>query len=386
MQEAKPQTRSLFWISRTLSMHEAIDSLVARYSDHPPNTSLVAGVLQNGRNTVYGYGVQGRAAPHGETLFEIGSVTKVFTTALLAILANEGLLALDQPIRDLAPELSGYHPGITLLQLATHTAALPKMPGDVFASMLRNPSNPYAHYSTDHLMGFLSRRTPVVKPITEQAVRYSNLGLALLGTLLARKLGISYEEAVHGRICEPLGLKDTCIRLAMDQKRRLAPPHNARGKRIRNWDMPAFDGAGALKSSASDLLAFLGGHLGQAPALLAAALKGCHEIRARTFPPAGLLRRLATRSHGQDPYLKQNQEGMGLGWYAGRLFRSGLRVHWHHGATGGYRAFAAFVPQKGSAVVILANSGLRMQDGLRGITATDRLGFEILDHLVENSG
>jgi CubicO group peptidase (beta-lactamase class C family) len=149
--------------------------------------------------------------------------------------------------------------------------------------------------------------------------------------------------------------------------------------------MPAFEGAGALKSSPHDLLVFLQAHLGQAPARLAAPLQACHEIRARTFPPASRLQRLANRGHEQNPCLDQNQEGIALGWHAGRLANSGLKVLWHHGATGGYRAFVGFIQERQLAAVVLANSRLKLLDGIRGTTATDRLGFEILEHMAENS-
>ncbi|UCH58538.1 MAG: beta-lactamase family protein [Anaerolineales bacterium] len=362
-------------------MDANLDAIVRSQSDHPKQTGLVVGVLQGGQRSVYGYGTVGGAPPAGDTLFEIGSVTKVFTTALLSILAAEKFVNFDDPLAGLASELENFPRDITLLRLATHTSGLPKMPANLFGSMLRDPKNPYAAYSSRQLLEYLSRHPPEAQPLEAQPVVYSNLGMGLLGTLLARQLGGSYEGAINSKICQPLGMQDTCIQLTEDHKRRLAEPHNARGKRSRNWDLPAFAGAGALKSTADDLLTFLSAHLGEAPEALAAALQDCHAIWTRNFAPPGRLQRLIAQTSGKDVLAEHSREGMALCWTVSRLPAGEVQVHWHHGATGGYRAFAGFVQESAVGVVVLTNSGLSMRDGFLGSTATDRLGFKILEQL-----
>jgi len=366
-------------------MQDGIDAIVASTSDHPDHTGLVVGVLKGDQRFVQGYGTAGGAPPAADTIIEIGSVTKVFTTALLSILAVEGAVALDDSVASLAAELSVFPPQVTLERLATHTAGLPKMPSNVIRSMLRDRGNPYAAYFTDDLLRHLSKHPPSLRRVEARQVSYSNLGMALLGTLLARKLDLSYEAAIVGRICEPLGITDTCIQLMQDQERRLAAPHNPHGKRVRNWDLPAFAGAGALKSTTEDLLTFLAAHLGSGPSALTAQLQDCHAVRARTFAPPGALERLVARVSGGVLSDDRTQEGAALGWTVGRLPAGEAQVHWHHGATGGYRAFAGFVRAKRIAVAVLANSGPRMREGVLGTTATDRVGFRVLEHLVEAS-
>ncbi|MFV2044941.1 MAG: serine hydrolase domain-containing protein [Thermoanaerobaculales bacterium] len=366
-------------------MQDGIDAIIASTSDHPAHSGLVVGVLKGGQGSVHGYGTAGEATPAGDTIFEIGSVTKVFTTTLLSILAAEDSVALDDPVASLAAELARFPAQITLQHLATHTAGLPKMPSNIIRSMLRDRGNPYAAYSTDDLLRYLSKHPPQLRRVEARRVSYSNLGMALLGTLLARKLDLSYEAAIVGRICEPLGMMDTGIQLTPDQERRLAAPHNPRGKRVRNWDLPAFAGAGALMSTAEDLLTFLAAHLGSGPSSLTAPLQECHAVRAKTFAPPGALERLVARVSGGLLSDDRTQEGMALGWTVGRLPSGEAQVHWHHGATGGYRAFVGFVQAKRIAVVVLANSGPRMREGVLGTTATDRVGFRVLEHLVEVS-
>ena len=368
---------------RYMALTTKIDAIVASTSNHPAHTGLVVGLLEGGQGSIHGYGIAGGAPPAGDTLYEIGSVSKIFTTALLSILADEGTVELEDPVADFVAELSAFPPQVTLQHLATHTTGLPKMPSNILRSMLRDRGNPYAGYSTEDLLRYLSKHPPSARQMAARQVRYSNLGMALLGMLLARRLGGTYEAAVIRTICDPLGMSDTAIQIAPEHESRLAAPHNPRGKRGRNWDLPAFAGAGALKSTTDDLLTFLAAHLGRGPSELTRALQNCHSVRERTFAPPGALQRLVARVSGRELGDDRIQEGMALGWTVGRLPSGEAQVHWHHGATGGYRAFVGFVKARQIAVVVLANSGPTMQDGMFGTTATDRVGFATLELLVE---
>lgn len=368
------------------NMRQAIETIVTTTSDLPPHTGLIVGTLEGGRRSVFGYGSLDGGSPAGDTVFEIGSVSKVFTTALLSILVADEVVSLDQPAAELSPGLAEFPRQITLLHLATHTSGLPKMPSNTLRSMLRNRGNPYANYTSTDLFRYLAGHPPAERRIRAGQVAYSNLGMGLLGTLLARKVGQTYEAAIDGRICAPLRMKDTVIRLTPDPQRRMAAPHRARGKHGQTWDMPAFEGAGGLKSTADDLLTFLAANLGAAPSSLAAALQACHQVRTRAFAPPGLLQRLTAPWTSQGPEEDPTHEGMALGWTVGRRSSGAAEVHWHHGATGGYRAFVGFVRPMRVAAVVLANTGPSLRDGLSGTTATDRLGFEILEHLVSGEG
>jgi CubicO group peptidase (beta-lactamase class C family) len=345
---------------RSLSAFGAIPILLASCAAHAPalhpedvdridavakdelargrHVGFVVGVLKDGARAVRGYGrlaADRPEAPDGRTVFEIGSITKAFTGILLADAAVEGRVALDDPVRRHLPEgwkipvREGRE--ITLAHLATHTSGFPRLPANL---AFKDPSNPYASYSETDLSSFLGsymlRREP------GDRYEYSNLGAGLLGRALS---GGDYEKLVLARIASPLGLEDTRIALTEDQKRRLGPPHAVVGKPAANWDLPTLAGAGALRSTADDLLRFLEANLGAGPGT---ALALSHEERFRAGP--------------QGPRI-------GLGWHLTPLLSNGKIMIWHNGGTGGYRSFAGFVKETRTAVVVLANTAADV-DGL----------------------
>jgi CubicO group peptidase (beta-lactamase class C family) len=285
------------------------------------HVGLVVGVLRDGRPDVFGYGRMSKAdprVPDGDTLFEIGSITKAFTACLLAELAAEGKVAIDDPVQRHLPEGWTLGRPVTLAQLATHTSGLPRLPGNLGAKDLRNP---YANYSDERLRAFLAGYVFGREPGARYD--YSNLGAGLLGWVLARRDGRSYEDCVIARFRLP----DTRIALSDDQKGRLAPGHSG-GYKVWNWDIPVLSGAGALRSTARDLLRFL-------DANLSGSYATCHEPRVRTTDTG--------------PWV-------GLGWHIAPLPESKRSMVFHGGATGGYRSFAGFVKESRTAVVILSNS------------------------------
>ena len=365
------------------SFGESLGAIVAPALDVCPAAGLVVGVHRRGRHRVYGFAP--RAArdriPDGESIYEIGSITKVFTASLLAALVAEGRIRLDDPVRKLLPELSRFPPEITPRRLATHTSGLPRLPTDrrLVISALKNPKNPYAVYTTDELLGWLANYT--TPPSSDRVFEYSNLGAALLGHVCARAAGSSFEEAVEQRICRPLGLRDTGVTVPADKLARLAPPHNWRGEPASAWDLPAFVGAGALRSTADDMLRFLEANLDPAGSL--PPLELCHDVQVAdpSLATSGILTELA-RAYGFElaasaaaPSNEQLQAGrfrVALGWLRA-LDVDGHDIHWHNGATGGYRTFAAFSKRQRVAVVVLANRGITMGD-----TAVDDIGFGVL--------
>ena len=218
----------------------------------------------------------------GDTIFEIGSVTKVFTSLLLADMVNRKEVALDDPAAKYLPEnvrmpeRSGK--SITLLDLSTHSSGLPRLPGNLKP---KDPRNPYADYSVDDLYQFLSGYTLPRDPGSE--FEYSNLGAGLLGHLLAYRAGTDYESLIGTRITQPLSMPDTGITLSSSMKQRMATGHNAMLAPVANWDLPTLAGAGALRSSANDMLTFLEAFLGYKESPLAPAMKAMLEVRR----PAG---------------------------------------------------------------------------------------------------
>jgi D-alanyl-D-alanine-carboxypeptidase/D-alanyl-D-alanine-endopeptidase len=366
------------------AVKEMIDSIVSSLSRRPPNTGLVVAAIRGDDRSVFGYGKvtdAGAEPPGGDTLFRIGSITKVFTTTLLSVLTADGVVSLDDPIRNLVPGLSNLPPEITLFRLATHTSGLPMMPSNLGRSMRQNRRNPYGAYTTAQLLEYVSNYKPNQNRKSTAQPNYSNLGMALLGYILAQEIGTSYEQAVVGRICDALDLPDTCITLSPEQKERLAAPHKANGKPTQSWELPAFAGAGALGSTAYDMLKFLAANLGRPHSALTEVLQVCHRVRAESLPRPGRLQRLAARLFQKQQDMDDYRQGMALGWYVGRLHSGGRQVHWHHGATGGYRAFAGFVKSSDTGVAVLANREPGKLDLLLNKTDADDIGFRVLEHL-----
>ncbi|MHA2296096.1 MAG: serine hydrolase domain-containing protein [Candidatus Hodarchaeales archaeon] len=358
-----------------------IDNIVNSMFKQPGNLGLIVGVVKQGQSSVFSYGKMIDSLeepPRGDTLFEIGSVTKVFTTALLSILVSEGLINLNDSVRDLMPRLSNLPREITLARLATHTAGFPKMPSNIIWTMLRNRSNPYAKYPTTKLFEFLSKYKSK-RQLTED-IQYSNLSVALLGHVLAETLSTSYEQAIINRICDKLDMPDTRITLSSEQEERLSSPHSRKGKPSSNWDIPAFAGAGALRSSVNDLLKFLSAHLGKPGSALTDALQLSHEKRPGSFSPPGRPSRLFLRISRKKKYWKEPyHQGIALGWMMGHLGAEGSSVYWHHGAMGGYMAFTGFVKNTDTGVAVLINRGPFFSEGLSNISMIDEIGFKVLE-------
>ena len=173
--------------------------------------------------------------PDGNTLFEIGSITKVFTSLLLAALSLRGQIDPDAPVATIVPELAGAPDWITPRALATHAAGLPSAPWAVVRERLLNGlRNPYIIFSEQVLIEWVGRHRPR-RPPRPARFRYSNLGVGLLGFVLGRVHGGGYEAALIEEVLQPLGLHDTRIQLSGGQLARLATPHYGSGKPTPPW-------------------------------------------------------------------------------------------------------------------------------------------------------
>jgi CubicO group peptidase (beta-lactamase class C family) len=285
------------------------------------------------------------ATVNGDTVFEIGSITKVFTSLLLADMVVHGEVKLDTPVAQLLPASVKVpqHNGkqITLLDLAMHVSGLPRMPPGYKPSDMENP---FAGFDTNQLYAFLSGYKLTRDP--GQQYEYSNLGVGLLGHALARKAGMSYGELLRIRVLDPLGMTSTSIVLGSDQKRRLASGYDGAMLPAKNWDFDALAGAGALRSTANDLLTFLSANL---------------EITKTPLTPA--FRLMQTVRHATD---SPDMEIM-MGWHVWK--RYGVNIIWHNGVTGGYWSFIGFDPVTKLGAVVLSNS--RFDNDAIGLHAID---------------
>lgn len=296
---------------------------------------IVVGVIDpKGRRVVaYGSLDKGDARPlNGATVFEIGSVTKVFTSLLLMDMVQRGEVNLTDPVVKFlpagvrVPQRGGK--AITLQDLSNQTSGLPRMPGN-FAP--KDPTNPYADYSPEQLFTFLSSYQ-LTRDIGSK-YEYSNLGVGLLGQALSRQVGTDFDTLVRTRICGPLGMKSTGVTLSPDTKDRLAVGHDGNLRPVANWDLPTLAGAGALRSDVDDMLSFLAAHLGYTASKLAPAMAAMLGPRTPTGMPG---------------------VSIALGWHV--LDVEGTELIWHNGGTGGYRSFVGFNPKTRVGVVVLSNT------------------------------
>ena len=326
--------------SSTPSDAEIVAVLKTRVETERRTVGVVVGVIDAKGRRILSAGARaaGDTRPlDGDTAFEIGSVTKVFTALLLADMVRRGEVKLDDPAaKYLPPGVTLPQRGgaqITLIDLATHTSGLPRLPGNFTP---KDPANPYADYDDAKLYAFLP--TAPLNSDIGATYSYSNLGAGLLGQLLARRAGLPYAALVQKRITGPLGLKDTTIALTPAQKARLAVGHDASLAPTPYWDLDSLAGAGALHSTANDLLTFLAAELGYVDT----PLKGAMADQLVPRRPAGGNLKVA------------------LGWHVsprpGAAGDPAGEIIWHNGGTGGFRSFVGFDKARGLGVVVLMNA------------------------------
>ncbi|MEV0187834.1 serine hydrolase domain-containing protein [Kitasatospora purpeofusca] len=349
-----------------------LGSLVQQTADRLAGQQVGAVVAGLARGTVEirgagrtGPGTAG-GPPGPDTLFEIGSVTKVFTSLALARLTLAGTVTLDDPLAEVLADAlpagvtvpaKGPEP-LALRHLATHTSGLPRLPAGMLLPSLLSPNkpDPYAHCTADTLLTGLGRTRLRAAP--GRSFRYSNLGAGLLGLALAHRAGIGYGELVRREICEPLGLKDTVLEPSPEQTARLAPGHTTGGRPVPAWHLADLAGAGGLRSTAADLAVLLRAQLAAGPEASGAAGEPAEapERSGEAAPGTELAAAIAlTREvrHRVNPVA-----WMHLGWLGHRLHaRQGGHLQiWHNGGTGGYRSFVAFDPERQVGVIVLANT------------------------------
>lgn len=324
-------------------MQVEIDRAARRAGRH---VGVAVGVATGGTTQVAGYGTTGRSGdtPDASTSFQIGSVTKVVTALLLADAVTRGEVALEQPLSCAFPAAASHPSGrpIRLVDLATHTSGLPRLPPGLVRQARKERDDPYANFTLEQLEQALTqppKRPPGGKP------RYSNYGAGVLGEALARLTGAPYAQLVHDRIVAPLGLQDTMVEVDT-REGNVAVGHTRRGRVTPDWHLPALAGAGALRASIRDLLVLLRAHLDPPSTPLEPATRLVMVPRAQISRPLFV----------------------GLGWHI--LDRKGgARWWWHNGGTGGFRSFVGLDPAARRAVAVLANDP----------RSVDRIGHLLLE-------
>jgi CubicO group peptidase (beta-lactamase class C family) len=304
---------------------------------------VAIGVVQRGVRRIFVYG-----PVKEDSIFEIGSISKTFTALMLAQMVTQHKVKLDDPVRELLPAGTVAKPEgaeITLFDLATQHSGLPRMPDNFSPADVQDP---YADYRPANLYAFLAKHG-VAKPADTQ-FNYSNLGLGLLGQALSNRAATTYPELLKALVTGPLGLNDTVVKLSPEQEKRFAQGHGPGHRPAKPWNLDALAGAGAIRSTAADMLTYLEAQLHPDKVSLASALSMCHELRADALPGMKI----------------------GLAW----LFENDTHNYWHNGGTGGYSSYALFNPEEDYAVVVLYNTTIDANGSF-----ADRLGAHIAQRL-----
>lgn len=334
----------------------AIDT-IARYTNVFPNGTQFAMALVRD-SAVYYLGSIREAGQlvnidNRQSVFEIGSISKVFTSTLLAHYAHAGRVQLDEPLQTYLPfqlkESEKNGEPITLRTLANHTAGLPRLPGNMIAAALFNRSNPYRKYSEEKLEKYLKEDLQL-KSTPGEEYAYSNLGAGLLGYALSAVVGKSYEEMLQEVVFGPLRMSSSTTEREKIRSK-LVKGLDKNGKKTSNWDLNALSGAGAVLSTVEDLSAFALANFAEDPAL--------DLQRIKTFEV-------------------DKKMSLALGWHI-ITTQSGLTCHWHNGGTGGYSSSMAIDPPTNSAVVILSN----ISSGHSERGKIDRLCFKLMELLID---
>ncbi|MEM8712071.1 MAG: serine hydrolase domain-containing protein [Planctomycetota bacterium] len=339
--------RTLARVDASLSTAENARAMGARYASKRPGRALAIGIVEGGNSDVVTVGsAPGGSTINGGTVFELGSVTKAFTGLLLAEMVVRGEVHLDWRLADVlrAAALSAAAADITLLQLATHTSGLPRIPPDL--SDGEDKEDPYAHYTRERLLGSLES----IEVAPSSTSDYSNYGVGLLGEALAIHSGMGYAELLRQRVLDPLGLSSASVGEPSDELiqgfmgKKPTPP----------WTLPSLAGAGGLRLSMDDLTSFL---------------------RAMISPPNGWrpILDLAWMPHFRDD---ESGSHVGLCWQIEG--KGDDQLIWHNGSTFGATSFVGIRPAADVGVAAVQNQSELMGMLLGNPCAAEAIGRSLL--------
>ena len=317
-----------------------VEEVMKRCVDEGHTQGMVIGIIEEEGTRFYKYGKMGvdNDTPIDEnTVFETGSITKIFTTLLLTRMVEEGYLNLDDPIQKFFPDhvkIPTYNGvEITLEHLATHTAGFKYMPDNF---IMKDMYNPFVDYTVELLYVFLNEYELSYEPGTQYY--YSNVCIGLLAYILSEVSGLDFDTIVYEKLLKPLDMQHTKVRLTPEMEKNYATAH-IRDKKVSHWEVKSFYGAGGLRASVKDLARFVEGHL------------GFHHSEIDDL----LAKATESRAHQDDPYLDVGHE-----WNIS--FKYQPEIIYHGGATGGHQLFLGFCPTTKKGIVVCSNSCSHIYD------------------------
>jgi serine-type D-Ala-D-Ala carboxypeptidase/endopeptidase len=328
-------------------------ALEQRFKGDRTGACVAAAVIDSGATATAYYCADPKSQrPYDEhTAFEIGSVTKTMTAALLAEFIARSEVALNDPIAKLlppgtsVPSFNGCQ--ITIGEIVTHTSGLPAIPAQY---RITDMNNPYASVTERDLLGALAATQLTRAPGSQW--EYSNFAMMVLSYALAKRSGKDYETLLRERLLAPLGMNETYVARRPPQVR-LAQGHLANTMPTVPWDFPAdMAGVGGVRATLPDMVRYLEGEVGTRESAITPAL-------ART----------------QEPIASVGGHTMGMNWeiLSSANIANGRTIIMHGGGTGGYSSFVVFDRAAKRAAVLLSDTALTDLGGLATI------GLHLLD-------
>ena len=323
-------------IKDTHDLQAQVDEYCENYLSEDKGVGLFVGIIQNGKVYWKGYGVtdkESAIAPDSNTIFEIGSISKVFTTEIAQQLVEQGQLNWNDNILQYLPEQArpAQDDTTTLMHLASHTAGYPRLPESWFPKIEANECDPYSSLTIEDVYNTVHNAEKKERPSMEDSY-YSNLGMGLLGHSMEWKTGKSYEQLLQEYICTPLSMNNTST--YWDSSWVSATGYDDSGRKTCYWTLPVLQGAGAIKSNGADMLRYLQANMG-----------GDSELY-KSFAAT------------QQQLVKTGNGGVGYGWHIdviSGLFSGIEKIVWHNGGTGGFRSYMGFIPDRNTGIIVLSN-------------------------------
>lgn len=318
--------------------------------EFPKGVQFAIGVIEPQGTMMFGLEKTGewKEIDNSTSIFEIGSISKVFTSLLLSQAHVQGGLKITDTIQnDFDIDWKIDQP-ITYQMLANHTSGLPRIPSNLLKDAMLYPKDPYARYDEEALITYLENKMKL-KSNPGEKYSYSNLGAGLLAYLVCRHLGMNYEEALQQMIFEQLKMDHSSTDRSSYVEGEIVQGLNKKGKPTSNWDFKVMAGAGAIKSSVRDMLKFM-------DAQLNFENEAVEKLQTKTF--------------------EGDRFDLALGWH----IIPDEEWLWHNGGTGGYKSSLVLDPETKKGVVILTNISSGHQDA----RFIDDLGFLLLKKIIKD--
>lgn len=320
---------------QNLELEKVLRKFVQMEVDFAKNPGVIVGVIEGDSSYVYGFGEIKKKTgilPTENTVFEIGSITKVFTASVLELLVREEVLNWKDPISKFL-EKETYHESlgsITLLELVTHTSGLPRLPYN-FGTKEHEKNNPYAYYTNKDLFEFMK-----AYPLTnEKEYLYAHLNYALLEYILEKATKESLTELIQTRILAPLEMTNTFFTMPNPTNLVMAQGYLLTGETAPLWSCQTFKGAVGMKSTVEDLLKF---------------------IHANIHPPHSELTQAFTKMHDAKQSANMKNIKIGIGWHLVKPKKKYYSIIGHSGSTAGHQCYIGFIKETETAVIVLSNA------------------------------